>query len=260
MFNIETYLSYSRKPENISDLIAVIGESVRNNSKIKNAGHESEKEFIETLTWSIRDGEQAVSAEELYSNFDEANIKSEITEIMNKCKTLVSVENTTITVFPTFSNFVKKEMGGVSGFTPDKNIMNIFVCKNYEKESLVQTVAHEYAHTISYNFISPKTLMDSILLEGLAEVFSEKITGHQSQFSKKISETEAVELFKTLPLEKEGWDEVRELFTGGKKYPLWAGYSISYYLIKKYIAENNIEIEKLLLEEPMKIISKIKTS
>lgn len=257
-YKIETYLNLNTKSNTLEDFVNTIYKEVDEKSVVKNAGHESKQELTDTLSWSILDYSQAAEVIDTKIKWKEDEIIKQTELAIKKCQDQIYHKDTTITIFPTFSDFVLRQMDGVSGFTPDKNVMNIFIHNDYNPETILGTVAHEYAHTISYNFEFTQNLLSSIVLEGLAEIFYEKITGKKSKYCQALNYEDSINLAKTLPLEKEGWDEVRELFTGDNKYPLWAGYSISYFLITEYLDTNNIEIEEALLINQEKIGEQIK--
>ncbi|HEX5430088.1 MAG TPA: DUF2268 domain-containing putative Zn-dependent protease [Patescibacteria group bacterium] len=170
-------------------------------------------------------------------------------EIIDLLKTQIKLvmptlplEKLNIYVFPTFSTFVKKNMGGTTGTTPWKNTMLVFIDpkKNWKKY-LAGTFIHEYNHAAAFQYHTWTSLINKLVFEGLAEVFLEEIDPHAPlkigpmlslQRSKKIysgikskSNSKSVKLY-------------NEIFYDNKKYPLWAGYSIGYWIVKTFREKN----------------------
>ncbi|WP_426272962.1 DUF2268 domain-containing protein [Exiguobacterium sp. R-17] len=68
-----------------------------------------------------------------------------------------------------------KRYGGVSGVAQGNNSMSLFFLKDFSKESLLNTTAHEYHHTVALDEPNRATILDYIILEGKAEFFAHKL-------------------------------------------------------------------------------------
>jgi len=85
-------------------------------------------------------------------------------------------------------------MMGTYGYTPSENNIFIFInpqSKNWQT-SLKSTIAHEYAHAVTFTYHKWQTLLDSLIFEGLAESFKEKLTGDIGpKLTKAINENQS---------------------------------------------------------------------
>ncbi|MEK6812896.1 MAG: DUF2268 domain-containing putative Zn-dependent protease, partial [Nanoarchaeota archaeon] len=111
---------------------------------------------------------------------------------------------------------------------------------NYKK-ALKETIVHEMAHIIS-DYYGKKTLKDALINEGLAEHFREHVIGGgKAQWVKSISRQSALEIFNKIRpyVNKKSDKRYRDLFFGGKTYPLWSGYAVGYYLVENYLKKQN---------------------
>ncbi len=172
---------------------------------------------------------------------------NEISKIIGKtlelCSKFISTK-INIFVFSTVDKFTISKLGGVSGYSPWKNtiLLNISEGENLEK-AIKETLVHELAHAISLNNIKVEKLKESLIFEGIAENFKEEIVKEENVISiKPLSEKRSFEILKDLNGKLDNYDSdlYRELFFGTGKYPLWTGYSIGYYLVKKYL--ENLEV------------------
>jgi len=84
--------------------------------------------------------------------------------------------------------------------------------------------------------------------------------GASAPYSKSLNEEEAIKTLNEIKnkLDSKDWNEYMEIFYGTKGYPLWAGYSIGYYLVRKYLKnKEKINWNELLRENPKEILLKI---
>ena len=205
-------------------------------------GFKSKKEAVEFLTPEIfgwgptSDSAATIPAVPMISKM--------IKETFNRCANKVSsVDTISVHLFPSYNKFINQKMDGVSGYTPDRKHMILFISKqNGWKQALAQTLAHEFAHTQNFSHHRWRTLLDSIIFEGLAEHFRESaVSGKKSPWVKSINQSAAKKYFFQIKnkLSSNGNKIYRELFLGqGNKYPLWTGYAIGYQIIKSYLKNN----------------------
>jgi uncharacterized protein YjaZ len=122
-------------------------------------------------------------------------------------------------------------------------------------------LSHEYLHTIAYLYAQPKTLLDNLVAEGLAEHFSELITKHKSPVS-SVTSSKAVE--KIVPgitknLTSTNPDYIKKVILGSDHYPMWAGYRIGYDIVDKYMTKNpHFSWQKAVQEKADLFLDRIK--
>ena len=253
-FELHNYLDVKGSPNEI------IKKILKNISELKDIGYAgySEKKWLRlTLKRLILDRK---GDNQIFSYKKEYNkkIKSVCKEAINKCDRYIH-DKVHIFLFPTFDKFAIKKMNGVNGFCPWKNTLLIFMnfVNNWE-EHLKETIIHELAHALSPYAKPDASIGDWIILEGIAENFKDFIfPGHKSKWTKALSKKESKRIFNEirLILKENNFKEYSEIFYGTGKYPLWAGYSIGYYLVKDYLKKHKkIDWNKLLREDPKKIL------
>lgn len=163
-----------------------------------------------------------------------------------------------VKILPTFCHFVHSKMDNVSGATVNKNKIMIFIYKNIINErALKYGLAHEYAHSISYNYYKPNTLIKTLVIEGVAELFAETATGQTSKFSHRFKAEELKKILDQIKyyLSSPSKKIKHELFNMGKKYPLWAGYSLGYKMVKNYVKKNGTDWSVLFKTNPTAIVN-----
>jgi len=176
---------------------------------------------------------------------DEVKIIETVTEAIKKCSNVLPGGITGIFVFPTFSQFVKEEMSGTTGYTPWLNTILIFInpaSLQWDK-ALGETVGHEFNHAVFLRDKKCITLLDSIIFEGLAEHFREQIIGGgQAPWTKIFELNQARVIFsemKVVNLLQSTDPEIRRgVFFGNEKYICWTGYTIGYYIVKSFLKNN----------------------
>ena len=203
--------------------------------------------------------------------FQESEIKNDkIIEIsnhlesaLNLCSNILEQEEINIFIFQTKDKFISSKMDGSSGFCTNKNCISILLNLNvFTENSLKNTLAHELAHAINqYYDMGNMSVGDGIVYEGLAENFREEIIDKtKSKIVSNVKEEEVNILFNKIKnlLGSKKFSDYYEVFFGTGKYPLWMGYSIGYYLIKKYISKNkNYTWKELLRKNPNEILGEI---
>ena len=85
------------------------------------------------------------------------------------------------------------------------------------------------------------TLLDEVLLEGLAENFGEKYFDPEvSKWAGALTKDQAFDVLKESKdiLESRDQKVIKEFLFGNDKYQRWTGYSVGYWLVKNYIERN----------------------
>jgi uncharacterized protein YjaZ len=157
--------------------------------------------------------------------------------VSSKCLALPNVP-LWIFVFPWFpAPKLGLELAGVNAIAVHASVMHIYIdMHQYTDRSLLETVVHEYTHHAYYQY-RPKrkyTLLEHMLMEGIAERFREEVVGGESApWATALSPRRATLLLKELmPLATNTSKAViNDVMYGSRKYPRWAGYSIGYQLV-----------------------------
>ena len=163
-----------------------------------------------------------------------------IEKALVKCYSEIPLLNKKIAVFSTNDPFIKNRMGGVGGYALEEKVITISInpIKGWEKE-LEKCIAHEDSHLYVSNNNQWKTILDSLISEGIAEVFREEIVGGKpAPWTKALTEKQAKEVLKKLKSKRKLGKKVeemhQELFLGSKDYKMWTGYSLGYQIVKKF--------------------------
>lgn len=231
------------------------------NSNIGYAGFKSKNNLHDYLISAIFDPKEKDIPKILKYNFDTEKITEIIKDTIKLCHKTIESSITNIFVFPTFDNFVKQKMNGAFGYTPYKNTILIFLNLQNRKweKALASTIAHEFNHSLILNYNTWETLLDSLIFEGLAENFNEKIIGGKSPWIKALNLSQSKKIFLSLEnkLDSKDYSLYRSVFLENKEYPLWTGYSIGYYIVRSFIKINpDLKWPKILKLNPKNILEK----
>lgn len=171
-------------------------------------------------------------------------ISKVIIDILEKNKEYLNSKNKiAIFIFPTFSECIKKQTNGVSGFSPRKDVFHIYFNPKAKifRTNLELSAAHEYNHAIFFeNHKSRYTILENLIVEGLAINFSLKIVGKLPVFATALNLKQCREIWpkvkKILKSQKDR--DYQDLFHNETKYPHWAGYSLGYLIVKDFLIGN----------------------
>ena len=146
-------------------------------------------------------------------------------------------------------------------------VFHIFVdLSSYTRKSLENTVAHELNHTIfyyhHYDDLNNYTLLDEVLLEGLAENFREQyFDSATTKWAGALTKQEARSVLEGLgpeQLHSRSQTTIKGILFGDKTYKKWTGYSIGYWLVKIFREKNpNLswdDLMKLPSDEFIKVL------
>lgn len=198
------------------DCVDKILDMVKYSEKIGYAGYLEKEALRKFLDWSIY-GQDSVPE---WKPVDVEKIKEEIGD----------VKDLEVFVFPTLNKFTIEKLNCVQGFCLWKNTIILGV---YGDCSVKETFYHELCHAICLNYFSRETLLDDFIFDGLAEHFVEEHLKIKSKLV-LLSKEEALKIFNDVKDKLNRTDLNSELFYGTGKYPLWAGYSVGYYLVKDF--------------------------
>lgn len=190
-------------------------------------------------------------------NIDTKKIIKLVRGSLHKCLVPTPLKEIYVFVFPTKDNFIRDKMGGVSGDTFWKNTILLFLHSDSKLDSISRTVAHEFAHAYSLNYMERITLQDNIVFDGMAENFSiSVIGGDETPWSTSLSREESMKIFRELKnkLHSTSRKLYGDLFFGREKYPLWSGYAIGYHLVCDYLKSKKVKWLELLKTSTEKVI------
>jgi len=193
---------------------------------------------------------------------DEVRIIDTITKAVKKCSDILPGGISHIFVFPTFSQFVKEEMSGTTGYASWSDTILIFInptSLQYDK-ALSETVGHEFNHAVFLRDKKCETVLDLIIFEGLAEHFREQIVGGDRVPWTKIFElNQARIIFSEIELEDllQSTDpEIRRgIFFGNEKYICWTGYTVGYFIVRSFLENNpSLNWKEIMRRQPKEIL------
>ncbi len=225
------------------DPVDDIAKEIQFNPAIGYAGFRTREGLKKFLAWSVKGRKGSAPRQAGFRHGTEEKSASVIADAVRRCRRLAATRGTTkIFLLPTFDPFVRNRMSGVSGYCAWKNAIMIGIHPEARRleRALRDTVCHEFTHSACLQYNQRKTLLDSIVFEGLAEHFRENVVGGgRSPWVSALNEGETRRMFKRIKtkLNSKSYKIYKEVFFGDKTYPLWSGYSIGYQIVKKYLSK-----------------------
>ncbi len=248
-------------------IVNAIISLIKNRGSINHSGYSDSELLRQGLLDHIGNGN--VEQYKEISNEQKLEIEKVISETIKKCNDKLSVPTKNfVFVHPYFTTKEDKVFEGVMAMAVYSCVFHLFInLDEYTKKSLENTVAHELNHTIYYyhhydNF-NDYTLLDEMLLEGLAENFREQYFNSEiTKWAGALEKEEAFQILKNLDkhtLESRDQKVIKEFLFGNNKYKRWNGYSIGYWLVKKFVNKNKyLSWNELMKTNPKKFIEIIK--
>ena len=149
---------------------------------------------------------------------------------------------------------------GVGGQTFASNcIVSALDLKTMSILRLKEMLAHELGHAARWgkNDEWMNTLFDGMISEGIATYFGTEFAKNNSEkqfFTRamlKRSDEENERILNELRgnLDDKNYDYQTIFFTGNDKLPRWSGYSLGYYLVKKYLEKTHKTIEEAFTDK-----------
>ena len=143
---------------------------------------------------------------------------------------------------------------GVGGYTFSADFIRINIDNDKATENLIsENVVHELCHAARWgkNDEWTKSLFDGLIFEGIActleaefakdksekTLFIRNVLERSDKENKKI----LAEIRDKLDSNEYNYDEI--FFNGNDKLPRWSGYSLGFYLVKKYLEKTHKKIE-----------------
>lgn len=143
---------------------------------------------------------------------------------------------------------------GVGGHTQTSDFIEFAIDEEKATENLIsEMVAHELCHAGRWgkNDEWANSLFDGVVSEGIATYLEAEFIKDRTEktvFIKTILERSDEENEKILEklrsqLDLNYYDYDTIFFNGSNELPRWAGYSLGYYLVKKYLKKTGKKIE-----------------
>lgn len=269
---VEIKFYFPQKSDNLKskrDFVRALIEMMRQDGNLRYAGYLKEEDLFRDL-WRHLGSIEGLSHYQELSGKKEQNIQKIIRGTVLKChKALPLPTRNYIFVFPWFPGKEKKVFQGSVGFATYSCVFYIFIdVQNFTQEALANSVAHELNHTIfyyyHYNRFGKYTLLDNIVLEGLAENFREGVMDQKpAPWAIALKEEKAIDVLKSLKpyLSSRDSSLYRKIFFGDAKYKRWTGYSIGYWLVKEFRKkQTKLSWTEIMKIEPQKIFRTIISS
>lgn len=156
---------------------------------------------------------------------------------------------------------------GVGGYTYASDFIVLALdLKNMSIPRFKEMLVHELGHAARWgkNDEWMNTLFDGMISEGVATYFGTEFAKNNSEkqfFTKAMLERSDEENERILNelrgnLDDKHYDYNTIFFTGNDKLPRWSGYSLGYYLVKKYLEKTHKTIEEAFADkyEDFKIV------
>ena len=143
---------------------------------------------------------------------------------------------------------------GVGGRTRTSDFIEFAIDEEKATENLIsEMVAHELCHAARWgkNDEWINSLFDGVINEGIATYFEAEFVKDRTEktvFIKTILERSDEENEKILEklrsqLDSNYYDYDTIFFNGSNELPRWSGYSLGYYLVRKYLKKTGKKIE-----------------
>ena len=142
---------------------------------------------------------------------------------------------------------------GVGGRTRTSDFIEFAINEKATENLISEMMAHELCHAARWgkNKEWINSLFDSMISEGIATYLEAEFVKDRKEktvFIKTILERTDNENEKILEklrdqLDSNYYDYDTIFFNGNDELPRWSGYSLGYYLVKKYLEKNNKKIE-----------------
>lgn len=235
----------TRKVGSREEFVATLITSMQNNGSIEYAGYMEDGDLERVLLEKI--GSYSYDRYKKLSREEREEIIATISSTLIKCNRILEHPEPPIYVFvfPWFPDSAQsKELRGIDAVAPHANVIHVYIdLSKYTATSLKETVAHEYNHLVFYHYQPAKnyTLLQHLIIEGLAENFREEVVGGKpAPWSVALSETSACKWLQKIEFDLNSRDErlVQELLLGGGSYQRWMGYSIGYHLVRNFRNRN----------------------
>jgi len=193
----------------------------------------------------------------IFEALKEGSYWQKVNRLYEKYKNLWNGPEVNIYIFPIngVNRQLMRQTNGKSGVTFEKNLY-LFLSPLQDLKELEALFVHEYHHAARMNNLQKMpldyTLLDSLILEGLAETAVEEYCGEKylAEWTRGYSEKLLERFWKSdfkerLMINRRNWMHDDLLF-GRKFVPRMMGYALGYKIISEYKKNHPFSIEKTL--------------
>lgn len=243
LVQIEFYFPNNNNAKSKVKLVDLILDEMRAKGSIDRAGFSDEK-MLRSHTLSLI-GDADIDQYKVPSKAQEQDITDRIEETALKYNSHLAIPTKNyVYVLPYLPTKEDVAMEGVMGFTPYSCVFYIFLSTELcTKKSLANTVAHELNHTIfnyhHYDILNDHTLLDAMVMEGLAENFRENFFDNTSAaWATALTRDKAFKVLNEMDdktLFSKDWGLIDGVLYGNNIYERWTGYSVGYWLVKELL-------------------------
>lgn len=262
---IKIYFPKAIQKNNKVRLVGSILKEIEEDGMIQYSGYLKKEGLKKDLLMHVGNG--STNKYKTLNNKERVFIEKTVTSFVRKCNKMLPIPvDSFIFVFPWFPSKGDVDFGGSFGFAPYSCVLHIFIDpRNLSKESLIDTLVHEINHIVSYNYHFDRygrwTLLDYLINEGLAENFREDVVGGKmSPWAGALSKNEALSLALSIkPLLSSRSQKIRErILFGHGAHKKWTGYSIGYWVVKKFREVNKkLSWEEIMRKDPEDIFASV---
>ncbi|MDP4169327.1 MAG: DUF2268 domain-containing putative Zn-dependent protease [Bacillota bacterium] len=195
------------------------------------------------------------TVQDTFENLLKNNVWNKVDNLYRKYQTKWSGADVPIFIFPMNggSSFFRNKESAKSGVSYP-NILCLFLTDLEDPIELEALFVHEYHHVCRINYqnknIEKNTLLDSIMIEGLAE-YTVKITcgeKYTGPWCRKYSEKEMCSFWNEFLKDKIEVKKTErlhdELLYGKRMLPSMLGYAAGYEITKKYYSKTPFDIKQ----------------
>ena len=229
-----------KSKEHLADLIV---EEMKKRKSIEYAGHLNEKSLHDGILQYL--GNAGIGQYKQLPVAQKEKIQKQIEETLSKCNKVLPVPTKNyVFVFPYLPTQEDEVFRGVMGVARYSCVLHIFLSPDqWSSQALADTVAHELNHTIfyyhHYDDFNNYSLLDEMLVEGLAENFREQVIDETpAPWAVALDKEKAFESLHSMnkkTLESKDRDLIKGVLFGDDVHERWTGYSIGYWLVKELI-------------------------
>lgn len=239
--HIEVYFPLGEFEDKV-DLSEKISEEVESAGSMDYCGYTDRDSLKESLVNHISDGD--IEEYRSITDEEENKIREIISNTIEKCDSELPLPTKNyIFVYPYLPTEEDKVFRGNTGVASYSCVFHLFVNPDqYTKEALQDTVAHELNHTIyyyhHYDDFNNYTLLDNLLMEGLAENFKEQFFDSETTpWAGALDKDEAFKVIKDSEdlLDSKDNKAINSFLFGDENHERWTGYSAGYWLVKEYL-------------------------
>ncbi|WP_283249432.1 DUF2268 domain-containing putative Zn-dependent protease [Bacillus sp. FJAT-49736] len=201
----------------------------------------------------------------IFEELKKALYWQKVEKLYQKYKKLWNGPEVNIYIFPIngANRSLMRETHGKSGLTFEKNLY-LFLSPLQDQKELEALFIHEYHHATRMHNLSKQpldyTLLDSLILEGLAEHAVEEYCGEKylAEWTRGYSDKQLKRFWHSdfkerLSIDRRNWMHDDLLF-GRKFVPRMMGYAIGYKIISEYKKHHPFTIQKTLSESSKSLL------